>query len=125
MSAFFELRMYKVFSGKMDEWIKFMEGTIIPFQVSKGMVIHGSFIVDRRNEYSLKDGERQMDTVDDNQTYVWIRRFSSETSKEKLYKEVYESNEWINNILPIVNQLIDRNSIVVNNLNSTDLSTMK
>jgi hypothetical protein len=125
MSAFFELRMYKVFSGKMDEWIKFMEGTIIPFQVSKGMVIHGSFIVDRRNEYSLKDGERQMDTVDDNQTYVWIRRFSSETSKEKLYKEVYESNEWINNILPIVNQLIDRNSIVVYNLNSTDISTMK
>ena len=30
MSAFFELRTYKVFPGKMKEWIKFMENEIIP-----------------------------------------------------------------------------------------------
>ncbi len=41
--AFYELRQYKVLPGKMDEWVKIMEEEIIPFQVSKGMVICGSF----------------------------------------------------------------------------------
>ena len=41
--AFYELRQYFVRPGKMDEWVKIMENEIIPFQVSKGMVICGSF----------------------------------------------------------------------------------
>ena len=44
MSEFFELRIYQVFSAKMIEWLELMENIIIPFQVSKGMIIHGSFI---------------------------------------------------------------------------------
>ena len=60
MEEFFELRTYKIYPGKMSEWIEFMEETIIPFQVSKGMVINGSFTVE-----------------EDNETYVWIRRFNN------------------------------------------------
>jgi len=41
--AFYELRQYKVQPGKMNEWVKIMEEEIIPFQISKGMVICGSF----------------------------------------------------------------------------------
>ncbi len=41
--AFYELRQYKVRPGKMAEWLKVMEEEIIPFQVSKGMVITGSY----------------------------------------------------------------------------------
>ena len=108
MSAFFELRTYKIFSGKMDEWVSFMEKTIIPFQVSKGMVIHGSFTVDQ-----------------DKETYIWIRRFKNEAHKDQLYKDVYESNEWVNKIAPIVGKLIDRDAIIVKNLNATELSIMK
>ena len=37
--AFYELRQYFVRPGKMNEWVKIMEEEIIPFQVSKGMVI--------------------------------------------------------------------------------------
>jgi hypothetical protein len=29
--AFYELRQYKVLTGKMDEWVKIMEQEIIPF----------------------------------------------------------------------------------------------
>ena len=65
------LRTYKVFPGKMKEWIKFMENEIIPFQVSKGMVIHGSFTVEN-----------------DDETYVWIRRFENESQRELLYSKV-------------------------------------
>ena len=41
--AFYELRQYKVLPGKLESWVKIMEEEIIPFQVSKGMVITGSF----------------------------------------------------------------------------------
>src|SRR5882672_838561 len=58
--AFYELRQYFVRPGKMDEWVKIMEEEIIPFQVSKGMVICGSF-----------RGET------DDSKYVWMRRFDS------------------------------------------------
>jgi len=43
ITLFFELRIYQVFQGKMIEWLELMENIIIPFQVSKGMIIHGSF----------------------------------------------------------------------------------
>ena len=108
MSAFFELRTYKIYPGKMYEWLSYMEKTIIPFQVSKGMVIHGSF--------SVKD---------DKETYIWIRRFKSEEHKNKLYEDVYKSSRWINEISPVVAKLIDRDAIVVRDLQSTDLSIMK
>ena len=63
--AFYELRQYFVRPGKMDEWVKIMEEEIIPFQVSKGMVICGSF-----------RGET------DPSVYVWLRRFESEQQRE-------------------------------------------
>ena len=108
MEAFFELGIYKIFPGKMKEWLDLMEGKIIPFQISKGMVIHGSFVDD-----------------DDDETYIWIRRFSSLKSKEQLYKDVYESEEWLNGMADKVGQLIDRSRTVVRNLKSTELSVMK
>ena len=38
-----ELRQYHIRDGKKQEWVALMEREIIPFQVSKGMVILGSF----------------------------------------------------------------------------------
>ena len=58
-------------------------------------------------------------------TYVWIRRFESEDEKVKLYKAVYESKEWVENIAPTVANLVDRNSILVHNVSPTALSVMK
>ena len=48
-----------------------MEEEIIPFQISKGMVVIGSFV-----------GEQEDDL------YVWIRRFDSEEQRGK-YEAVY------------------------------------
>lgn len=85
---FYELRRYTINAGRMDEWVRFMEGTIIPFQVAKGMVIAGSF----RGE--------------DETTYVWLRRFASEAERARLYAAVYETDEWKNNIAPTVAALM-------------------
>ena len=125
MDQFFELRIYKVFPNKMNEWLDLMENTIIPFQVSKGMVIHGSFVENSFDKFYLKDGSREMDTVKDRDLYIWIRRFENLDHKILLYKKIYESEEWINSIGPKVEKLIDRNSIVVHNIIPTALSIMK
>ena len=125
MSEFFELRVYQVFPGKMTEWLKLMENTIIPFQVSKGMIIHGSFTENSLNRFHLNNGKREMETFDNRNLYIWIRRFNNLDHKEKLYKNVYESDEWINKIAPKVEKLINRSTIVVHNLAPTALSIMK
>ena len=103
---FYELRQYVIRPGKMAEWIKFMEEEIIPFQVSKGMVITGSF-----------RGET------DDSVYVWMRRFESETEREKQYVAVYHSDFWKNTITPKVTELIDREAIKVQRIVPTRLSS--
>ncbi len=106
--AFYELRQYKVQPGKMDEWLKIMEGEIIPFQVSKGMVICGSF-----------RGET------DDSVYVWLRRFESEAQREALYKAVYDTDHWKNVIAPRVGACLDRSAIVVTRIVPTGKSTVQ
>jgi hypothetical protein len=108
MSEFYELRQYPVLPGKMDEWIKIMEEEIIPFQVSKGMVICGSF----RSE-------------ENDDTYVWLRRFESEAQREALYKAVYETDFWKNDMAPRVPNYIDRAGINVTRINPTPKSTVR
>jgi hypothetical protein len=104
--AFYELRQYKVLPGKMAEWVKIMEQEIIPFQVSQGMVITGSY-----------RGET------DDSVYVWMRRFESETEREALYKKVYESEYWKTQIAPRVPTCLDRSAIVVTRIVPTPKST--
>ena len=104
--AFYELRQYTVRPGKMEAWLKLMEGEIIPFQVAKGMVITGSY-----------RGET------DDSIYVWTRRFESEAEREQLYKAVYETDHWKNVIAPQVTELIDRAKIHVQRIVPTRLST--
>lgn len=104
--AFYELRQYTIRPGKMEAWLRCMQEEIIPFQVAKGMVITGSY-----------RGEQ------DDSVYVWMRRFESETERERLYKAVYESEHWKNVIAPKVTELIDRSAIKVQRIVPTRLST--
>ena len=106
--AFYELRQYKVLPGKMDEWVRIMEQEIIPFQVSKGMVICGSF-----------RGET------DESAYVWLRRFESEAEREALYKAVYETEHWKTVIAPRVPVCLDRSGTVVTRIVATPKSTVQ
>ncbi len=104
---FFELRQYRIKDGKMDEWVAFMEGEIIPFQVSKGMVVIGSFV-----------GEEEEDL------YIWIRRFESEEERETLYKAVYEDPHWTEDLGPRIGEIMDRERIVVTRMLPTGRSVI-
>ena len=105
---FFELREYRTLPGQRENWVRFMEEEIIPFQVSKGMVILGSFT-----------GEEEDDL------YIWIRRFESEAQREKLYAAVYESERWVNEIGPEVPKMLDRSKIVVRRIEATPRSVIQ
>ena len=104
---FFELRQYRTLPGQRNNWVRFMEEVIIPFQVSKGMVIVGSFV-----------GEQEQDL------YVWIRRFESESERERLYEAVYQSDEWLNNMAPKIPEMLDREKIVVTRIQPTAASVI-
>ena len=105
---FFELREYRAKPGQRENWVKFMEEEIIPFQVSKGMVVVGSFV-----------GEEEDDL------YIWIRRFDSEDSREQLYAAVYESDTWKNDIAPQIPEMMDREKIVVRLIEPTPKSVLQ
>jgi hypothetical protein len=104
----FELRQYRTRPGQRENWVKYMEEVIIPFQTARGMTILGSFT-----------GEEEDDL------YVWIRRFESEQERERLYKAVYESDEWKNTIAPKIPEMMDRERIKVSRLNPTTRSSMQ
>ena len=104
----FELRLYRMRPGQRENWVKCMEEEIIPFQVKMGMVILGSFV-----------GE------EDQSVYVWIRRFESEAERERLYREVYQTDYWKNEMSPRVGQMIDREQIKVFRLTPTPRSVIR
>jgi len=105
---FFELRQYRVKPQKRQEWVDLMENKIIPFQISKGMVVIGSFV-----------GQEEEDL------YVWIRRFESEEERKTLYANVYESDYWKNDIAPLVSDMLDRERIQVTRLVATPKSVIQ
>jgi hypothetical protein len=57
--------------------------------------------------------------------YVWIRRFESEAQREALYQRVYESDYWKNEISPRVGDILDRERIVVTRLVATPKSVVQ
>jgi hypothetical protein len=102
---FFELRQYRIKDGRMDEWVAFMEKEIIPFQVARGMVVVGSFVAEEEEDL-----------------YIWIRRFENEAERETLYKAVYEDPHWLEELSPRVGDIMDRERIVVTRMLPTSRS---
>jgi hypothetical protein len=105
---FYELRQYRIKKGKMRQWVRLMEESIIPWQVACGMVISASFTVE-----------------EDDCQYVWLRRFASEAERKRLYARVYNSRQWKKLIAPQVDRLLDRESIVVTRLIPTPKSVLQ
>lgn len=105
---FLELRQYRTKPGMRDRWVKFMEETVIPYQVSKGMVVIGSFV-----------GQEEDDL------YVWIRRFESEEQRAQLYEDVYECDEWENELGPLCGEMLYREKIIVTRLEPTSRSVIR
>ena len=106
--AFYELRQYRIKDGRMDDWVAFMEKEIIPYQVSKGMVAVASFVAEEEDDL-----------------YIWIRRFESEEERERLYEAVYQDPVWTEGMSDRVGEIVDRERIVVTRVQPTSLSVLQ
>ena len=105
---FYEIRYYQSQSGRRQEWIRYMEDVVIPFQASKGITVVASF-TDEQDE----DG------------YVWIRRFEDEAQREAQYSAVYDSERWKNEIGPVVYGLLIPEKSVVTRVAPTPASPLQ
>lgn len=106
--AFYEIRQYEIRPGKMQSWVKMFNEEILPYQVSKGMVVCGIF-----------QGE------EDDSVFFWIRRFESEADRERLYAAVYEDDHWKTKLSDRVGQHINRETIICNRVVPLDMSILK
>lgn len=104
---FFELRTYPLKPGKRDEFVQYMDEVIIPYQVSKGMIVTGSFY------------------DEENDQYVWMRRFESEEERQQLYDAVYKTDIWQTDFSPKIGEMIDREGIVVKRIKPSARSLMR
>jgi hypothetical protein len=105
---FFELRQYRTHPGQRENWVRYMEEVIIPFQTERGMTIVGSFV-----------GQEEDDL------YVWIRQFENDAEKDRLYQAVYQSDRWKNEIGPKIPEMLDREQIKVTRIEATPASALK
>ena len=57
--------------------------------------------------------------------FVWIRGFESEAERQRLYKEVYESDHWKTVIAPRIPDLLDRDKAKVTRMEPTPNSAIR
>jgi hypothetical protein len=103
---FCELRQYRIFPGKRDEWVRIMEEQIIPGQTAMGAVIIGSFVSTEEDDLS-----------------VWIRRFESEEQFTAFRSAYYGSEEWKNELQLKAKEMIA--STVVTRIEATPKSEIR
>ncbi|TVT35606.1 NIPSNAP family containing protein [Amycolatopsis rhizosphaerae] len=105
---FYEIRRYQIQPGRRDEWVRYMEETVIPFQAEKGMSVTASFVDE-----------------EDPDGYVWIRRFEDEQERTALYADVYQSDRWRAELDPKVKSFVLVDQIKVTRVVPTSKSALR
>lgn len=103
----YELRHYTIQPGQMAAFIDIMETIAIPFQVSQGMEVIGSFV-----------------SSEDPDCFVWLRRYRDEQHKLQLYDLVYGSETWQSEIRPRFDAMLIREKMRCELLHPTPRSLL-
>jgi NIPSNAP protein len=91
-----EVRTYKIKPGCRDEFIKFFETRGAPAQRSLGMRILGPLL-----------------DLENPDTFVWLRGFSSLDERERLKRAFYDGDEWKGELEAIAMPLIESYAVVL------------
>ncbi|PHV67114.1 NIPSNAP family protein [Williamsia muralis] len=84
---YIELYEYTVNEGMWQEWEAFM-ARAVPYQESRGMRVLGLYWADH-----------------DHTRFVWMRQFDNDDQRDRVYSAVYDSEFWVQNMLPEVRRL--------------------
>jgi hypothetical protein len=101
-----ELRQYRMHPGQRDNWVRFMNEVIVPFQKSKGMKVLGMWVAE-----------------EDPDLFVWMREFESEEQRVRKYAEVYESDFWKAEVAPQAVTMNQREKMVITRLIPTKVAS--
>ncbi|VVM08327.1 hypothetical protein MAMC_02058 [Methylacidimicrobium cyclopophantes] len=104
----YELREYRIKPGCLQEFVRFMDEELLPFQASKGVTVVGSFTVPQ-----------------DPSRYVWIRAFANERERERICQAVYGSSEWEERFGPKCDELMEAQGLQVSLLEPTPGSRLQ
>ncbi|MGM5068771.1 NIPSNAP family protein [Rhodococcus qingshengii] len=104
---FIEQYEYTVNLGMGDQWERFMLDQAVPYQRGRGMRIMGLFWAD-----------------DEHTRFIWMRAFTNDEERERLYTAVYDSDDWQQNYLPEVRRLVVKGSSRTTRLDPMGESSM-
>ncbi len=91
-----EVRIYTIHEGKRDEFVTLYDEVLLPAQREYGLDVLGQFV-----------------SLDDDQTFVWLRRFENEEERQRKWDEFYGSDLWKNELGPRANPLMKDSSRVI------------
>jgi hypothetical protein len=93
--AVIEVRIYTIHQGKREEFVKLYDEVLLPAQRQFGLEVLGQFI-----------------SLDDDQTFIWLRRFDSQQERQRKWKGFGGSDLWRNQLGPRANPLLQDTSNV-------------
>jgi hypothetical protein len=91
-----EVRIYTIHAGKREEFVKLYDEVLLPAQRQFGLEVLGQFT-----------------SLDDQQTFVWLRRFASQEERQRKWEQFYGSDLWWNQLGPRANPLMQDTSNVI------------
>jgi hypothetical protein len=96
MSGVIEVRTYRAKSGKRAELLAVFAERVLPAQARLGIRVLGP-----------------LPSREDDETFVWLRAFPDDASRESLKSAFYGGSEWTNSLAPVVLPLLDKYDAVV------------
>ena len=91
-----EMRTYKIRSGKRSEFLEVLESKAVPEHQKIGMKILGPFL-----------------SIEDKDTFFWMRAFPDLKSREKMRDEFYEGKLWREELEQKLMPILEKYDVVV------------
>jgi hypothetical protein len=91
-----EMRTYKIKPGKRTEFLEVFESKAVPEHQKIGMKILGPFL-----------------SIEDEDTFFWMRAFPNLKSREKMRHEFYEGKVWKEELEQKLMPILEKYEVVV------------
>jgi hypothetical protein len=91
-----EMRTYKIEAGKRGEFLGILETKVLPAHQKIGMKVLGPFL-----------------SVEDDDTFFWMRAFPDRQSRERMRNEFYEGKLWKEELEQKLMPILEKYDVVI------------